>query len=75
MTDMIHADVEVVYERLALGIDAAGADAAPVFLAKVALLLAREVGDRDRVLHLIDEAARDLEAFGGAPERNEAGPQ
>ena len=75
MTDTTHADVETVYERLALGIDAAGAKAAPVFLAKVALLLAREVGDRDRVLNLIDEAARDLEAFGGAPESNEAGPQ
>ena len=54
-------DTEAVYERLAEEIDAAGPRRAQVFLAKVALLLANEIADRDRVLKLVDEAAGGLD--------------
>jgi hypothetical protein len=60
MSSMSEAAIESVYERLALGIDAAGEENAHVFLAKVALLLANEVGDSERVISLIEAAGLDL---------------
>ena len=58
---MQQADIEAVYEALAKGIDAAGEDGAgedgaEEFLARACLLLAREMGDRDRALDLIRQA-------------------
>ena len=53
------ADLEKVYETVATSIDAAGSDGAEVFLAKLVLLLAREIGDADRVLTLVAEAQGD----------------
>lgn len=53
---MPHEDIEAVYEELARGIDAAGKDDAEIFLARVCLLLARELGDSDRTLDLIRQA-------------------
>jgi hypothetical protein len=56
---MTARDVETVYEALARGVDAAGPDS-ELFLAKAALLLAREIGDAGRVVALIESAGRDL---------------
>ncbi|MBB5222343.1 hypothetical protein HNP73_002279 [Amaricoccus macauensis] len=56
---MTAAEVETVYEALALGIDAAGGES-ELFLAKVALLLAREIGDPERAVALIESAGRHL---------------
>ena len=53
-------DIETVYDALALGVDAAG-PRSEQFLAKLALLLAHELGDAAKVLALIDSAARNLE--------------
>ena len=53
------ADLEQVYDELALAIDGAGPDSER-FLAKLALLLAQELGDASRVRALIAVAAHDL---------------
>lgn len=55
---MLQQDIEAVYEELATGIDVAGSVDAEIFLAQVCLLLARELGDRERVLELIRQAMR-----------------
>lgn len=55
---MLQQDIETVYEELATGIDRAGEPDANIFLAQVCLLLARELGDRDRALELIRQALR-----------------
>lgn len=61
MTNLSQADIEVIYERLALGIDEAGPERTPVFLAKVAMLMANEIGDPDLALRLIVDALQDLD--------------
>ena len=53
---MLQQDIEAVYEALASGIDRVGEPDANIFLAQVCLLLARELGDRDRALDLIRQA-------------------
>lgn len=55
---MLQQDIEAVYEELATGIDIAGSADAEIFLAQVCLLLAQELGDRDRALELIRQAMR-----------------
>ena len=52
-------DLEQVYDDLAEAADRAG-DRRELFLAKLALLLAHELGDRSRVAALIDTALADL---------------
>jgi len=52
--------IEDVYTALAEGIDRHGPEASEMFLAKVALLLAEEIGDADRVLRVIDDAQRNM---------------
>jgi hypothetical protein len=52
-------DLEQVYDDLAEAADRAG-DRRELFLAKLALLLAHEVGDRHRVGALIGSALADL---------------
>jgi hypothetical protein len=54
------ADLEATYDRLAEAIDAAGADKSELMLVKLALLLAQDLGDADRVAALIAEAQADL---------------
>ncbi len=53
--------VERLWEQLAEAIAAAGPGREALFLAKLALLLAREVGDAERVAAAIGVALRDLE--------------
>jgi len=57
---MTPLDVERVYDALATGIDTIGADKSELFLAKLAALLAHELGDASRVLELVAEASRNL---------------
>lgn len=52
-------DLEQVYDELAEAVDRAG-DRRERFLAKLALLLAHELGDRERVAALIASAEADL---------------
>lgn len=52
-------DLEQVYDDLAEAVDQAG-DRRELFLAKLALLLANELGDRDRVAALTRQALADL---------------
>lgn len=54
------ADLESVYDALAQAIDRVPADRSPLFLTKLALLLAREVGDRERVTRAVEAALADL---------------
>lgn len=56
------AQVEQVYDALAQTLDTVGAEKSELFLAKLALLLAREVGDPDRACTLIAEASANLDA-------------
>ena len=53
------ADLEQVFDDLATAVDRAG-DHSERFLAKLALLLAQELGDGPRVRGLIDTALADL---------------
>lgn len=57
---MTPLDVEIVYDALATNIDTLGAEKSELFLAKLALLLAHELGNASRVLELVDEAGRNL---------------
>jgi len=57
---MNYADLEGVYEGLAESIDKAGEEKAPLFLAKLALLLAREIGDPQCVHGAIETALQDI---------------
>jgi hypothetical protein len=59
MSELSTADLEQVYDRLAEAIDQAQ-DHSELMLVKLALLLARELGQRDRVEALISDALRDL---------------
>lgn len=52
-------DLEQVYDDLAAGVDRAG-EHGERFLAKLALLLAQELGDQPRVAALIETALADL---------------
>jgi hypothetical protein len=54
-------DLESTYDRLAQAIDNAPAGCSELMLAKLALLLAHEVGDAARVAALIDHALADLD--------------
>jgi hypothetical protein len=58
---MSQAELETVYEALANAIDRAGAEKAGLFLAKLALLLAQELGDAPAVLASVAQAERHLE--------------
>ncbi|WP_135467321.1 DUF2783 domain-containing protein [Crenalkalicoccus roseus] len=53
--------LEALWERLAEAVAAAGPERERLFLAKLALLLAREVDDAERVAALIAAALADLE--------------
>jgi hypothetical protein len=53
-------DLEDIYERLAVAIDDVGCDKAALYLAKVVLLLAHRLDDRQAVLAALDSAAKDL---------------
>jgi hypothetical protein len=52
--------IEALWRRLAEAIDQAGPERDRLMLAKLALLLAQEVGDQAVVERLIDAASRDL---------------
>lgn len=58
---MTPAEIETVYEALARQIDAIAPDKHALFLAKLALLLSREIGDAERARSLVAEAARNLD--------------
>ncbi|VVD86228.1 hypothetical protein PEP31012_01368 [Pandoraea eparura] len=53
-----NAGLEEIYDTLALAIDAAPQDKRELLLAKVVLLLAHEIPDSQRVIDLIEQAAR-----------------
>ena len=53
-------DLEQVYDLLAEAIGAAPADKTELLLVKLALLLAQDLGDRERFASLIQVALRDL---------------
>jgi hypothetical protein len=59
MTDTSATPLERAYDTLATGIDRAGAKS-ELFLAKLSLLLAREVQDPARLAALCDAALADL---------------
>lgn len=59
---MTQDDLEQVYEALAQAIDRAGPEQAQVYLAKLALALAEELGDSDRVQAVIAECETGLGA-------------
>mgnify|MGYP000300693022 CR=1 FL=1 len=52
--------LEQVYDQLAEGITQAGVDKEALFLTKLALLLANQVGDADQVSESINEALKNL---------------
>lgn len=60
---MTEKTLEDVYAALAEGIDGAGPEKVAMFLAKVALLLAKETGDPARVLALIADAQKNMEGM------------
>lgn len=64
---MQHDDLEDTYAALALKIDAVGPEQSPLFLAKLALLLAHKIGDPAVVHDCIESAAAALEGAGQNP--------
>lgn len=58
--DLSVPQLERVYEELAGAIDQVGEAQTPMFLVKLALLSAQEIGDADRVVKLIESALADL---------------
>lgn len=59
---MTHADLETIYEALAEKLDTVGEQNSHLYLAKLALLLAKEIGSAAPVLRAIDGAALSLDA-------------
>lgn len=55
------SEIEALWEALAEAVDKVGPEQEALFLAKLALLLGREVGDLDRVRALLAVALRDLD--------------
>jgi hypothetical protein len=55
------SEIEALWEALAEAVDKVGPEQEALFLAKLALLLGREVGDLDRVRELLAVALRDLD--------------
>ncbi len=53
-------DLEAFYDQLAESIDHATPEKAALFLAKLALLLANDVGDPAKLKNALDAAMRDL---------------
>jgi len=58
---MTPQQIERVYEALAEKLDAVGSEKSELFLAKLALLLSREIEDPARVIDLIHDAADNLD--------------
>lgn len=54
-------DLERIYGQLAEAIDDVGAEREALFLSKLALVLAREVGDPKKLADAIEVARRDLD--------------
>jgi hypothetical protein len=50
------SDLERIFEAVSTGIDAAGPDQAQLFLGRLCLLLAQEIGDTGRVLDCVARA-------------------
>ena len=55
------AAIEAAYELIADGIDRAGEARAQLFLAKLCLALANQVGDLAEITQAVDAALRDLD--------------
>ena len=53
-------ELEDTYRWLAEAIDGVGSEKEPLFLAKLAMILANELGDVEFVRNAIADAARDL---------------
>jgi hypothetical protein len=53
-------EIERVYDLIAAGIDQAGPDKTPLFLAKLSLALANLLGDSQAVANAVRAAGRDL---------------
>lgn len=62
---MAFADLERVYEQLAMAIDRAGPDRENLMLAKLALALAHRLGDAAAVEACIEMAFEDLDTAEG----------
>jgi len=54
------AALEQVYDLIADGIDTAGEERAPLFLAKLSLALSALVGDPDKIRTAVEASLRDL---------------
>lgn len=54
------AGLETAYDQLALAVDAAGPEKSELFLVKLALLAAQELGDAPTFVDLIARAQKDL---------------
>lgn len=54
------AGLESVYDQLATALDAVGADKSELFLVKLALLAAHQLGSEQRFAELLRAAQRDL---------------
>ena len=54
------AGLEAAYDQLAMAIDAAGPEKSELFLVKLALLAAQQMGDAPTFVDLIARAQKDL---------------
>lgn len=54
------AGLEAVYDQLASALDAVGAEKSELFLVKLALLMARDMGDAQHIAQLVQAAQKDL---------------
>lgn len=59
-TGLTIGGLETVYDQLATAIDAVGEDKSELFLVKLALLTAQQLGDEARFAELIECAKKDL---------------
>ncbi len=69
MTALPFADLEVCYDELADALDTVAPDEREVFLAKLVLCLAHDLGDRHRILDRIRECRDEPDTSGPAPVR------
>jgi hypothetical protein len=60
MEKMSFAQLEVLYDKMATALDRVAEDRRDVYLARLVIAIAHEVGNADKIMELIDSSATEI---------------